>query len=142
MNCWAQLAMISSSHIEQALAAITRVDGIYFDERFLVQDIVGLAEVFTNPHEFDSAIAATVRILELVVAGKVDTNSLGADFEGWERCHYQPIVAQGGRATMRIMFVREGQVVRVRDFGDRRLPDDFYRRMAEIGRLEQGSAHD
>ncbi|MBQ9004546.1 MAG: hypothetical protein IJ087_22130, partial [Eggerthellaceae bacterium] len=122
--------------IEQAVGVLAGVEGVYFDERYLVQDVIGVAEVFPDVGDFEAAITATARMLRHIVEGKVDTSSLGDDYEGWECCHYQPVVAQGGKATMRIMFARDGQVVRVRGFGDRRLPEDFYRRMAEIGRLD------
>lgn len=127
--------MVSVPQIEQAVASIAGVEGVHFDGHFLVHDVLGIAEVFPEPNEFEAAIAATVRMLGQIVAGKVDTSSLGADYEGWECCHYQPVVAQGSKATMRIMFARNEEGIRVRGFGDRRLPDDFYRRMAEIGRM-------
>ncbi len=74
-------------------------------------------------------------MLGLIVGGRVDVSNLAYDYEGWECCRYQPRAARGARATMRFMFSRSADGVRVRGFGKRRRPDDFYRRMAEVERL-------
>lgn len=129
--------MISAESVEAAIASLAGVEGASFDAAFLVQDVLGMARAFPEEADFEAAIASTVRMLGQIVSGKVDASGLEDDYEGWESCHYQHRVAQGAKADMRIMFARDSDgTVRVRGFGQRWLPADFYRRMAELGRPE------
>ena len=123
-----------------AIEALADVEGAYFDARSLAEDVVGIAAAFPEPGEFEAAIAATARMLGLIVSDRIDVSRLSDDYEGWERCHYQHHASQGTKATMRIMFTRAEGSVRVRGFGNRRCPEDFYRRMADVERLELGEA--
>ena len=127
--------MASAERILAAIDALAAVEGVLFDPASLAEDVVGVAAAFPEPGDFEAAIAATARMLGLIAEGRVDVSSLADDYEGWECCHYQPRVARGVRATMRIMFSRSADGVRVRGFGERRRPEDFYRRMAEVERL-------
>lgn len=127
--------MASAEQVLGAIDALASVEGVQFDPRSLVEDVVGVAAAFPEPGGFEAAIVATVRMLGLIVDGRVDVSSLADDYEGWECCHYQPRAACGAKAAMRIMFARVGGCVRVRGFGERRHPEDFYRRMAEVERL-------
>lgn len=130
--------MISTRQLELAVSELSEVGGVYFDPAFLVEDVAGVARSFPEPGDFEAAIASTVRMLGLIVEGKVDVSRLEDDYQGWSCCHYQHRIAQGTRATMRLMFTRDGENVRVRGFGDRKMPADFYHRMAEIGRMGLG----
>lgn len=130
--------MISDRQIEAAIVNLANVEGVSFDPRFLVEDVCGVATAFPESEDFESAIAATARMLGLIVNDKVDVGQLRDDYAGWSCCHYQPRATRGARATMRIMFSRVDGTVRVRGFGDRRLPADFYHRMAELGRVGLG----
>lgn len=127
--------MASRETILRAIEELASVEGVFFDPASLVEDVVGVAVAFPEPGDFEAAIAATARMLGLVSSGRVDVSSLSDDYEGWECCHYQHRVSQGVKATMHIMFSRADDGVRVRGFGERRRPEDFYRRMAEIGRM-------
>jgi len=127
--------MINAEQILAAIDALAGTEGVLFDPRSLAEDVVGVAAAFPESDDFEAAIAATVRMLGLIVRDKVDVSSLSDDYEGWECCHYQPRAARGARATMRIMFVRAQDGVRVRGFGERRRPEDFYRRMANVERM-------
>ena len=127
--------MASAEQVLRAIDALASVEGVQFDPASLAEDVVGVAAAFPEPGDFEAAIAATVRMLGLIVDGRVDVSALADDYEGWECCHYQPRAARGVRATMRVMFARVGGYVRVRGFGERRRPEDFYRRMAEVERL-------
>lgn len=128
--------MISTELIARAISELACIDGVEFDAKSLVQDVVGVAMAFPSPDDFEAAMAATHRMLKLVVDGSVNVSHLIDDYEGWECCHYQHRVLQGAKANMRIMFQRTSSMVRVRGFGNRRQPEDFYRRMAEIGRMD------
>ena len=126
--------MASVERILQAITSLSAVEGVEFDPKSLAEDVVGVAAALPEEGEFEAAIAATVRMLGLIVAERVDVSALSEDYEGWECCHFQPHTGCGEKATMRIMLTRTEGAVRVRGFGDRRLPDDFYRRMAAVGR--------
>lgn len=132
--------MASRDMIIQAIEELAAVEGAFFDPRSLAEDVVGVAAAFPEPEEFEAAIAATARMVGLIVSGRVDVGSLSDDYEGWECCHYQHRASQGVRATMRIMFTRVEDGVRVRGFGDRRRPGDFYRRMADVERMDLGAS--
>ena len=127
--------MASRETILRAIEELASVEGVLFDPASLAEDVVGVAAAFPEPGDFEAAIAATVRMLGLISSGRVDVSSLSDDYEGWECCHYQHRASQGVKATMRIMFSRADDGVRVRGFGERRRPADFYHRMAEIGRM-------
>ena len=136
MQRW--LLMASKGQILAAIDTLAGVEGVLFDARSLAEDVVGMAAAFPSPEDLDAAVAATARMLTLLVEGRVDASTLADDYEGWECCHYQYRVGQGVRATMRIMFSRAQDDIRVRGFGDRRLPAEFYFRMVKVGRLDQG----
>lgn len=121
--------MISNHQIEGAVKQLSSAENVYFDARFLVEDVIATAQAFPEEEEFLSAIASTVRMLKLIAQGRVDVGHLSEDYEGWSCCHYQHRITQGTRATMRIMFARVDGAIRVCGFGNRRMPADFYRRM-------------
>lgn len=127
--------MASRETILRAIEELASVEGVFFDPASLAEDVVGVAAAFPEPGDFEAAIAATVRMLDLISLGRVDVSTPSDDYEGWQCCHYQHRASQGVKATMRIMFSRSDDGVRVRGFGERRRPEDFYRRMAEIGRM-------
>ena len=127
---------ISPERICRAIDWLAAINGVSFDIKSLAEDVACLARTFPENDDFEAAVVSTVRALDLIVSGRVDTSKLSDDYERWECCHYQRRVMQGERATMRIMFAREDGHVRVRGFGDRNQPDDFYRRMANVERTK------
>ncbi len=127
--------MASTQQILAAIDVLASIEGILFDPKSLAEDVVGVAAAFPDKDDFEAAISATARTLGLIVEGRVDVSILSDDYEGWECCHYQARAMRGMKATMRIMFTRADDGVRVRGFGERRRPEDFYRRMAKVERL-------
>ena len=69
--------------------------------------------------------------MEKVVAGRVVSSApLVGDHLGWSSYHYQHRVAQGQRADMRLEWMAVDKGIRVRAFGHRFIPEDFYRRVS------------
>jgi len=127
--------MVSEGRIEQAITLIASIEHVYLDPVCLVEDVIGLAKAFPQDADFESAVFQTARAMQLLVDRKVSSSALENDFEGWDCHHYQMRVVQGERARLRIMYEFTQDGVRVRGFGDRRMPADFYRRMAGERRL-------
>lgn len=126
--------MNSNEPLEQAIEQLSSLDYVWFNTRFLVEDVACVYAAFPEKLEFEAAIVSTMRVLKLIAAGRVDASVLKDDYEGWKSCHYQHRVGQGIKADMRIMYQLIDGVVRVRGFGERRAPADFYWRMAGASR--------
>lgn len=122
---------VSDATIVGAAHAVANVNGVQADARALLEDSYLLAMAFSDEQEYLSAMANTVRALGQVVAGTVSSSQLKYDHRGWLSYHYQHKVGQGARADMRIVFRREGAGIRLRAFGHRNLPKDFYERIAQ-----------
>lgn len=54
--------------------------------------------------DFEAAVANTCRALTALIAERVSASMLKYEFDTWSSYHYQPRVAQGARATCRIIF--------------------------------------
>ncbi len=93
-----------------------------------------LAFAFPHDNDYLAACASTRRALERLAAREVDASSLKYEFEGWESYHYQHRVGQGVKATCRIVYRRTPSGIEVKGFGHRRIPADFYERMAAATR--------
>lgn len=126
--------MNSDKLLEQAIAQLSSLDNVWFSTSALVEDVTNVFAAFPDKPEFEAAIASTKRMLRLIAAGRVDASELSDDYRGWNSCHYQHRVCQSMKADMRIMYQLIDGIVRVRGFGERRAPADFYRRMAGPGR--------
>ena len=117
--------------IRQAIVRLAAVPGIEMDPRALAEDAFLLARSFPNERDYLAAVLATERALALVAAGRVTSSALERNQADWMSYHYQHAVAQGARADMRLEWHPCGKTVRVRGFGHRWRPTDFYRRMAD-----------
>lgn len=125
---------ISKRLIRQAIESLSEIDGVLMDPANLVEDAFLLAFAFPHDNDYLAACASTRRALERLAAREVDASSLKYEFEGWESYHYQHRVGQGVRATCRIMYRRTPSGIEVKGFGHRRIPADFYERMATATR--------
>lgn len=125
---------ISRGLIAQAVESIAEVEGVLMSPESLVEDVFLLAYAFPEEADFKAACASTCRALNNLVAGKVTPSALKYDFEGWSSYHYQPRVGQGVRATCRIVYKTVEGGIRVKGFGHRRIPQDFYERMSQMQR--------
>ncbi|MCI2242825.1 hypothetical protein [Adlercreutzia faecimuris] len=125
---------ISKRLIRQAIESLSEIDGILMDPANLVEDAFLLAFAFPHDNDYLAACASTRRALERLAAREVDASSLKYEFEGWESYHYQHRVGQGVKATCRIMYRRTPSGIEVKGFGHRRIPADFYERMAAATR--------
>lgn len=116
--------------VRQAIARLAHVPGVEMDPRALAEDAFLLAESFPDEHDYAAAVLATERALGLVASGRVTSSTLERNQAEWMSYHYQHAVGQGSQADMRLEWQPHGDVVRVRGFGHRWRPADFYRRMA------------
>ena len=121
---------ISDERVLEAALAIAGVPGLEMDPNDLVEDVFLLAFAFPDESEFMAATAATVRAIGNLVAHRVTPALLKYQLEGWSSFHYQHRISQGGRADCRIVFRETDDGIEVKGFGHRRIPTDFYIRMA------------
>lgn len=125
---------ISKRLIRQAIESLSEIDGVLMDPANLVEDAFLLAFAFPHDNDYLAACASTRRAFERLAAREVDASSLKYEFEGWESYHYQHRVGQGVKATCRIVYRRTPSGIEVKSFGHRRIPADFYERMAAATR--------
>ncbi len=123
---------VSRALIRQAVESISQVDGVYMNAASLVEDVFLLAYAFPEEDDFMAACASTVRAMKFLIEGKVIASDLKYDFQEWKSYHYQHRVGQGIRATCRIMHRVKDDGIEVKGFGHRRIPKDFYERMAAV----------
>lgn len=123
---------VSEGALRNAIVAIAEVKNVLTDPRALAEDALALSYALPDEREYRAAIANTCRALEQLADGKVQSSSLKYVHEGWLSYHYQHTVAQRACADMRIMYRLEGKKLKVRGFGHRDIPEDFYVRMAEV----------
>ena len=122
---------VSMSAVKNAALTIASVENVEADAATLIEDAYFLSLAFSDETDYRYAVTNTVRALNQLVAQSVSTSALKHDHLGWHSYHYQHKVGQKTRADMRIIFRREGDKLRLRAFGHRNLPKDFYERVAQ-----------
>lgn len=120
---------VSDSAIDVAIDLIAGVPGLEMDADDLADDVVLMSLVWPDEVEFLLAVSATERAMRQLCAGTVSAAPLKHDLAGWLSYHYQHARVQGARADMRIAFKPVEDGIRVRAFGHRDTPTDFYRRI-------------
>ena len=120
---------VSDSAIDAAIDLIAAVPGLEMDPDDLADDVVLLSVALPEEADFLKAVASTERALRQLVGQTVDSAPLAHNLAGWLSYHYQHTRKQGQRANMRIVFQRVGEGIRVRAFGHRDVPSDFYERI-------------
>ena len=121
---------VSDSAIDAAIDLIASVPGLQMNVDDLADDVVLMAVSWPEEPEFQKAAAATERPCRQLIAGSVDAAPLKHGLEGWFSYHYQHARVQGQRADMRIAFQPTESGIRIRAFGHRDIPSDFYERIA------------
>ncbi|MCI8367808.1 MAG: hypothetical protein HFJ66_09495 [Eggerthellaceae bacterium] len=121
---------IDEEILREAVVAIADVPGLHMDADDLVEDIYLLAYAFPEEGDFKAAVASTVRAMGQLSVGRVSASPLKHNFAAWSSYHYQPRVGQGARAVCRIVFRPVEGGIEVKGFGHRRIPKDFYERIA------------
>lgn len=126
---------ISDELLQEAVRAVTRVEGLAMDENDLVEDVFLLAYAFPEEEDFKAAVASTCKAMAFLIGGgRVKSGDLKYEFEGWHFNRYLHRAEQGVRALCRIMFKESDGGIEVKGFGRRRIPNDFYGRMG-AGRM-------
>jgi hypothetical protein len=106
---------------------VAAVQFIEMDPDALVDDVLLMSMVFGD--DFEMAMAAVVNALTFIVQGRVSPSHLVHNLRNWTSFHFQSQRALGNPADLRIVYQSRDTSVRVRGFGHRHLPDDFYRRL-------------
>ena len=122
---------ISDELVIHAAHAIADIDGNEADAGAMLKDAYLLSLAFAREEDFLNAVANTQRALGQLARNAVSPARLKYEHQGWLSYHYQHKVAQGQRADMRIVLCRTDAGIRLRAFGHRSLPKDFYERLAE-----------
>ena len=118
--------------LEQAIAIISSVRGLYMDSDALADDVILLAYVWPDEGEFKLAGARVHRALTQLVEGNVEGGPLKYGFSGWHSFHFQHRRGQQSRADTRIVYMPLDTGIRVKGFGNRHLPSDIYQRLAQL----------
>ena len=74
--------------LEQAIAIISSVRGLYMDPDALADDVILLAYVWPDEGEFKMAVARVHRTLTQLVEGNVEGSPLKYGFSGWRSFHF------------------------------------------------------
>lgn len=120
--------------IRKAIEAIAGIQGLYMDDAAVVEDVALLSHAFPDEDDYMAACASTQRALRQLTNQEVASSDLKYGFAEWKSYHYQHRVGQGVRATCRVMYREVDGGIEVKGFGHRRIPSDFYERMADIKR--------
>lgn len=123
---------ISKATVAQAIAALSSVDGVLMEPSALAEDAMVLTLAFDKEDDYKAAVVNTVKALKDISKGRVAPSALSGTYEGWSSFHYQPRVAQGTAATMRMIFRQANGSLYVLGFGHRHVPSNIYRRLAEL----------
>lgn len=123
---------IDKDVIAQAIAALSSVEGVLMQPSSLAEDAMLLTLAFEDETAYKTAVVNTVKAFKDIVRGRVTPADLSGAYDGWSSYHYQPRVAQGGSASMRVIFKRVESAVYVLGFGHRYVPGDVYRRLGAL----------
>lgn len=123
---------VSRELIRRAIESISSIEGVAMNPESLAEDAVLLAYAFPDEGDYMAACVNTCRSLGALVRNEVASSDLKYNFEGWRSYHYQHRVGQGIKATCRIVYRNIDAGIEVKGFGHRRIPADFYRRMAKL----------
>ena len=124
---------------EQSIRILASVPGVFMDPDALVEDVLLLGHVFSEKEDFQQAVYNTQQALVKLVSGTVTSSPLRGAHADWNSYHYQHTVRQGQQADMRIEWQPCEGGIRVRGFGHRWVPQDFYRRMSALRRRNDRS---
>ncbi|PLR76312.1 hypothetical protein CU633_16605 [Bacillus sp. V3-13] len=120
---------ISDELIEQAIDIIASINGIEMNHDELVDDVILIAYAFDQEPTFMAAISQITHSLHLIVKTRNIGQQLSGNLKDWMSFHFQSQRTQKYPADLRIVYQDVGNKIRVRGFGHRRIPKDFYSRL-------------
>lgn len=123
---------VSKTVVAQAIAALSSVESISMEPKVLVEDAALLTRAFGEEEAYKAAVVNTVKALKDISKGRIVPDALSGAYEGWFSYHYQPRVAQGTPASIRIIFKQIEGSIYVLGFGHRYIPSDIYRRLRSL----------
>lgn len=121
---------IGRNLIIESITAIAAIPNVEMDPEALAADVFLVANNWTEPDDFKRVIANVERILRLIADKRITGEPLKYNHVTWLSYHFQSKVVQKQKADMRTLY-REitEQLIKVRGFGHRHIPIDFYERM-------------
>ena len=123
---------VSRPLVTQAIAALSSVEGISMKPDALVEDAALLTVAFDEEEAYKAAVVNTVKALKDISKERVKADALSGAYRGWLSYHYQPRVAQGTPASLRIVFKQTEDSIYVLGFGHRYIPSNIYRRLSDL----------
>lgn len=127
---------VSDSQIDEWIEIIASIGGMEMDPNDLAEDTIIVAEVCDDDNQFKTAMGAVYRALNQLVKHQVSASHLERNLATWKSYHFQSERTQGHPADMRICFMEvesgpesKASTIRVRAFGFRHIPADFYKRI-------------
>lgn len=123
---------VSKTVVAQAIVALASAESVSMDPKVLAEDAVLLTRAFDEEEAYKAAVVNTVKALKDISRGRVFPDALSGAYDGWFSYHYQPQVAQGTPASLRIIFRQVEGLVYVLGFGHRYIPSDVYRRLRRL----------
>ena len=120
---------IDDGTLAHSVDLVARIPPVEMDPQALVDDVVLIAYAYPDEDEFKAAIASVCRALSQLVDGRVSGSELQYNHTGWLSYHFQHRRSQGAKADMRVVYQKGHRGIRVRGFGNRRIPTDIYRRL-------------
>ena len=120
---------ISDHLIEEAIDAISDIQGIQMNPNELVDDVILVAYVFDDEPLFMSAIAQITHKLKLLIRQRNAGQALVGNYAGWWSFHFQSRKVNGHPADLRIVYQDIVTAILIRGFGHRHLPQSVYDRL-------------
>ena len=118
--------------LEQTIAIISSVRGLYMDPDALADDVILLAYIWPDEGEFKMAVASVHRALTQLVEGNVEGSPLKYGFSGWRSFHFQHRRGQQSRADTRIVYIAPRHGNSRQRIRKPHLPSDIYQRLAQL----------
>lgn len=121
---------VSTETLLGAIDAIAAIDGVFMDPADLAQDVFLLSRIYNDEDSFAAAVKRTAVAFANLLNGNVSVSELTRDYCGWSCYHYQPVIGQGQKACLRVVFRRIDAGIDCMGFGHRYEPEDIYRRLS------------
>lgn len=120
---------VNNNDIAEAIQKIGSIENIMMDVDSLVDDVFFLSLAYTDAIHFHLAVNQICDSLQQICKNKMLGQPLVSNLSDWRSYHFQSRRVKKQKADLRIVFKDEGTFVRVRAFGNRHTPTDFYKRI-------------
>ena len=115
--------------MQHVIDIISEMRGIEMNVDELIDDVFILTIAYPDPLVFQKCTIQIIHSIEMIVAGRIKGTPLSGNLSGWRSYHFQSERTNGHRADLRLVYQEVGELIRIRGFGNRDLPSDFYQRI-------------